>query len=335
MQKRTIPEPLRSRAAGCLLGQLTGDALGSQVEFMPPEAIEDAFPGGVRTIGPSPIWQTIAGQPTDDSELALALARSLVRCGAYDEEDVAGAYTDWLESAPFDVGGTVGRATRGMAEARRRGAPLASTGRAVANPDSQANGALMRQSPLAIWGHRLPDWQLALWVDLDTTMTHPNQVCKDASKAYLVALAAVIREGLDPEGAYAVARAWDQKNGRSREVTHALEAARSEPPAFVTSSGRVLVALQNAFYQALHAPTCEEAMVRTVGSGGDTDTNGAICGALVGALYGLDALPGQWRRVVLYCKPGGGGRLRGILQPRPRVYWPVDALSLADQLVAS
>ena len=56
------------------------------------------------------MWQTLAGQPTDDSELGLALARSLVRMRPYDPEDAAAAYGRWYASEPFDCGHTTGLA---------------------------------------------------------------------------------------------------------------------------------------------------------------------------------------------------------------------------------
>jgi len=70
----------------------------------------------------------------------------------------------------------------------------------------------------------------------------------------------------------------------------------------------------------------------TVRAGGDTDTNAAICGALLGAIHGRDAVPPQWQRMVRSCRP-----LRGsahVRQPRPAVYWPTDALALAERLLA-
>lgn len=65
------------RAQGCLLGQLAGDALGSLVEFRTPDDIRWEYPGGVRELANGGTWGTIAGQPTDDSEMALSLARML------------------------------------------------------------------------------------------------------------------------------------------------------------------------------------------------------------------------------------------------------------------
>jgi ADP-ribosylglycohydrolase len=92
--------------------------------------------------------------------------------------------------------------------------------------------------------------------------------------------------------------------------------------------GHVVIALQNAFHEALHAESAEAALVRTVGQGGDTDTNGAIAGALLGAIHGRDAIPLRWRRSVLSCRA-----LPETAKPRPAEYWPVDLLQLAERLL--
>jgi hypothetical protein len=63
-----------------------------------------------RCFGDGGTFSTLAGQPTDDSELALALARSIVRKGVYDREDAASSYAQWLASGPFDVGTTTSTA---------------------------------------------------------------------------------------------------------------------------------------------------------------------------------------------------------------------------------
>ena len=96
-----------SRAQGCLLGQLIGDALGSLVEFQTPERIRRRYPEGVRDMADGGTWNTIAGQPTDDSEMALLLARSLVSQGKFDKAEAEKAYVFWLESNPFDVGNAI------------------------------------------------------------------------------------------------------------------------------------------------------------------------------------------------------------------------------------
>src|SRR5690242_6626231 len=112
---------LLARAQGCLLGQLTGDALGSMVEFKAGRTIAALYPQGLREIGASPVWHTLPGQPTDDSEMALMLARALVRAG-FSEQAAANAYADWIESQPFDIGTTTRTAVAPMSYARARNA---------------------------------------------------------------------------------------------------------------------------------------------------------------------------------------------------------------------
>ena len=102
-----------SRAQGCLLGQLAGDALGSLVEFQTPEQIRREYPDGVRELADGGTFHTIAGQPTDDSEMALLLARLLADQRRYDPEEAGKAYLFWLDSGPFDCGMTVSSGLRG------------------------------------------------------------------------------------------------------------------------------------------------------------------------------------------------------------------------------
>jgi ADP-ribosylglycohydrolase/Inositol monophosphatase family len=76
----------------------------------------------------------------------------------------------------------------------------------------------------------------------------------------------------------------------------------------------------------------EEGVVSTDMGGGDTDTNAAIAGALLGAIHGAPAVPRQWQEAVLTCRPQAG--VAGVRQPRPRAFWPVDALILSERLAA-
>jgi ADP-ribosyl-[dinitrogen reductase] hydrolase len=79
--------------------------------------------------------------------------------------------------------------------------------------------------------------------------------------------------------------------------------------------------------------TLEEVVVDTVMRGGDTYTNAAICGVLLGAVYGREAIPDQWVHCVLNCRPAAGHP--HVRHPRPECFWPVDALELAERLVSS
>ena len=304
-----------ARARGCLLGQLTGDALGSLVEFQSPEEIRHSYPEGVRDLADGGTWDTLAGQPTDDSEMALLLARMLVKQGTYNATAAQEAYIYWLNSGPFDCGMTVATGLRGDP-----------------NPESQANGAMMRASPLGIFGAHHPLSQTADWAQQDAALTHPNPLCLQANALYTMAIAHAIHTGADPQTLYRAILDWaTEMPAEPKLLTTIQTAPQAPPPNYTHQQGWVLIAFGNALWQLLHTPTLEEAIVDTIMHGGDTDTNAAICGALLGAVHGLQAIPTRWVEAVLHCRPEAGQP--GVHQPRPQSCWPVDALDLADQLL--
>jgi ADP-ribosylglycohydrolase len=109
-------------------------------------------------------------------------------------------------------------------------------------------------------------------------------------------------------------------------------AATAPPDDYVHHQCWVLIAFRNALWQLLHAPNLEEGVVDTIMRGGDTDTNAAICGALLGAVYGRNAIPEQWVKCLLNFRPAAGQP--HVRHPRPECFWPVDALDLAERLVS-
>lgn len=204
--------------------------------------------------------------------------------------------------------------------------------RRAANPASEDNGALMRVAPLGILGAGASPGRAATWADEDSRLTHPNAVCRHANSVFAASLAFAIREGADGRATHEFALREARRIGAHPSVAQALEqAARQRPRSYTVNQGHVILALQNAFHQALHAGSLEEGIVDTISRGGDTDTNAAIAGALLGAIHGRTAIPLQWLDRVLTCRPIAG--VPGIRRPRPKALWPVDALTLAEQLL--
>lgn len=308
-----------SRAQGCLLGQLAGDALGSAVEFRSAADIARTHPKGVTQLTDGGTWNLIAGQPTDDSEMALALARALVSEGAFNPATVGQAYTRWLQSGPFDIGATT---RAGIAALAKGGA---------ARSESQSNGALMRVSPVGILAAGDPALAARLGAE-DARLTHPHPVCQAANAAFAAALATGVAGGSAEEMFAAAERHAGDDEGATLVRERLALGRRHEPEDFERQMGWVLTAFQNAFHHLMRGAPVADAVSKTVSRGGDTDTNAAICGALLGALQGREAIPRQWRNAVLSCRPVAAP---GIVHPRPQEYWPDDALDLAEALLSS
>ncbi|MGH7078222.1 MAG: inositol monophosphatase family protein [Acetobacteraceae bacterium] len=301
------------RAIGCLLGQVIGDSLGGRVEFQTRDEIRSRHPAGVQDLADGGTWNILAGQPTDDSELALALARILVTERGYDDDAVAASYARWWRSGPFDCGNTIRRALE----------------RANADRTSQANGALMRASPIGI-AARTPE-EAADWAARDCLLTHPHPTCIAASAAFTAAISAGIA-GATPHEMSRAARVAAARSPSGEPVSERLaEAAAGRGPGdFTTQQGWVLTALQNAFRHLHSTRSPEQALIETVGEGGDSDTNAAIAGALLGAAFGRDAWPRRWVLPVLSCRPMSEF---GAARPRPEEYWPDDVPMLAEALL--
>lgn len=281
------------------------------------------FPQGLRDIVGGGPFGLLPGQITDDGEMALTLARTLLAQGGFSQVEILRSYRAWLDSRPFDVGGTIHRA---LSQVNPR-SPEPDRVRAAANANSQANGALMRCAPLAIWGHRLDSDELGQRACEEASLTHPHPTCQQVNAVFVCTLARAIGPGDSPDKLFRYAReralAWN--------FTW-VDWFDQAPESFVMQSGWVKIAFSNAFQQLKSGRSFAEALQHTVAQGGDTDTNAAIAGALLGAAYGLEAIPAHWRSKVLQCQPK---RWRPwIRRGRPAAYWSGDALKLAEQLVA-
>src|SRR5258708_2660411 len=169
---RKADERRLARAIGCLLGQVIGDSLGSRVEFKGAAEIAREFPRGVSELADGGVYHTLAGQPTDDSEMALTLSRSLIKNRAYVKEAVLAAYREWLQTRPVDVGATTERGLLGMH-----------------TTESESNGSLMRVSPVGIWAAGDPQ-RAARAARAASALTHPSAACLESRARYAAAVAA-------------------------------------------------------------------------------------------------------------------------------------------------
>lgn len=188
----------------------------------------------------------------------------------------------------------------------------------------------MRLAPLAVFAHALDDDEVARLAAEDAGLTHPSRTARDANALFAIACSFAVRTGGAPEAIHAHALRWARSARLDPEVTARVEGAREPPRDFQTSQGWVLIALQNAFYRLLTATSVRDAVIETVAAGGDTDTNAAIAGALVGAARGRDGVPRSWQRDVLSCR---AAREAGAPRVRPAWLWGTDVLVLAEALV--
>jgi ADP-ribosyl-[dinitrogen reductase] hydrolase len=300
---------VRDRARGCAVGAAVGDALGMPLEFGPRKPAE-------RLVRDMRAGRIPAGSFTDDTEMALALAESLLAHCPLDGDDLAQCFVAWHRAGPDDVGIHTGNVLSGIAAGR----PWQQVVEAVQNrkPDSAGNGSVMRCWPVA----------LAHWEDLDrlladsrlqSQVTHPHPECVAGSEFVNATIFHLIHQVTLAE---AVGRALADVQ-LPQPLRTVIEAAPERPRQTLKNSGWVRHTLESAVWGLLTTDSFEEAVVQVVNLGNDADTAGTVVGALAGAAYGLEAIPARWRTL-----------LKGEWPLRSGVVWGVqDVIELADRLV--
>jgi ADP-ribosyl-[dinitrogen reductase] hydrolase len=327
-----------AHARGALLGLAVGDALGTTLEFTTPEA--PAFPaladGPHRDVVGGGPFAVRPGQVTDDTQMACALAASLRKLGRFDAADVAARYRAWTRHA-FDAG----IQTRAALAAVPRHAAPRDAGRAVwAVPGRRpaGNGSLMRTVPLAVFFAGDATALRAASLE-ESAITHFDPRCQLACASFNAAVAAALAGGASARELADVARAElapaaDALAATEPDLTAEIAAARAELATDLDAAaaadpqlygrelhlhamaGYVRVAFRLAFWELLHVPSFEFALVDVTNRGGDADTNGAIAGALLGACHGEDAIPSAWRARVLDVFAGETGPWATDYHPR-------------------
>ncbi|MEZ4507210.1 MAG: ADP-ribosylglycohydrolase family protein [Thermomicrobiales bacterium] len=276
------------RYLGCLIGLACGDALGGPVEFDTRAQMDERFPDGLREFIGGGWLELLPGEITDDTQMALDVARSLAAFPDVNMDDMAARFLAWRNSEPKDIGNT----TRDALDRMARGVPWDEAGEQAhisrGPRDSAGNGAIMRCAPIAMRFRANPARVRSVSIDV-SRITHANPLCTWASVAVDQAIADLLDGAPVDSAITASARGIDDPEVVA-SIAHAQSATRDE----TRSGGFVLDTLGAAFWSLSQTDTFEEAVVTAVGLGGDTDTTGAVTGALAGASYGYAAIPERW-----------------------------------------
>ncbi len=295
--EKTSIELRPSRFAGCLLGLAIGDALGMPVEGMRATSIRKRF-GRVRDFLDAPWRMLRAGQWTDDTQMMLCHARSIVDRKGVDPEDTARKFLSWFTSGDWRG---IGSSTYESMQRLRAGVPVEESG--ARGEMAAGNGAAMRIAPVGLVDC-LDLEKLKKDVRLVSIITHDNPEAVAGAQAVAFAVARAARGDLDPTTLIPETVAFV---GPSRVSERLLLAEKflaqdmdpSEALARLGTSGYVVETVASAFFCFLRTPEdFEETVMCAVEGGLDSDTTGAVAGAVSGAYNGLEKIPTRWREGV-------------------------------------
>ncbi|MEC3974641.1 ADP-ribosylglycohydrolase family protein [Amycolatopsis sp. H20-H5] len=315
----------RSRLRGSLLAGAIGDALGAKTEFDSIDRIRELTgPAGITDFIPA---YGGVGRITDDTQMTLLTVEALIRAHAQARrglpadltESLQLAYQRWLHTqgvpwprarGPQDTteepdgwlishGQLFSRRAPGLTcfselEAYGKTGVRASVDRPVNN--SKGCGGVMRAAPIALWSDDLAEVFTVGAASAALTHGHPSGFL--SSGAFAVIMNQLLH-GKPLLDAVVAARAELVKHPGHEEQTVALEQAlklardgQPTPEKLETlGEGNIgETALSMAVYVALATTDANTALLASVNHSGDSDSTGSMCGNLVGALYGEEAL---------------------------------------------
>ncbi len=279
------------RSLGALLGLAVGDALGAPVEGLPAAEIRELHGTLSEMVGGGRLGLR-AGQGTDDTEMAICLARALIATGGFEGRAALSEYLAWYRGEPVGIGQTVA----GVLERVDGGATPADAVREQHEASgglSAGNGALMRTTPIAIAftgnDRGLRDATLE-----DAALTHYDPLAGKAALLHNQVISWVLTRG--PGAPLEELRDASWLDERIEDVVVPASAGlRDQAERRAAQDGAfVLASLAMGLTAYFSAESFAEGLVWAVNTGGDTDTNGAVAGALLGARFGAAAIPARW-----------------------------------------
>jgi poly(ADP-ribose) glycohydrolase ARH3 len=275
------------RSCGALLGTFVGDALGMPFEGVPPGAIPVRLEMVEARLG--------RGTYTDDTEMMIVLAESLIEDGSVQPESLARRFLE-----RHDPRRGYGAGTLRVFAHWRDGVPVGVAARLVfGGQGSVGNGAAMRIAPVGVRFAGDPGC-LREQARRSATVTHAHPFGIDGAVAQAAAVAAAVR-GDDVVTAAREAVETDEMRRQLDTVADLLPEPLADPREIAEALGNGSTAPESvpaAVYAACRTDDFREAVTFAVRCGGDTDTIAAMAGAIAGARHGRKAIPSSWLDVL-------------------------------------
>ena len=293
---------IKDKIKSVLFGVAVGDALGVPVEFMSRQAISknpitDMIGYGTYNLPP--------GTWSDDSSLTFCLAEALTQ--DFDLNIVGKNFVNWVHKnywTPrghvFDIGIATRQAIARLAKGERP--DLAGE----FDVSSNGNGSLMRISPLLFYLLDKPINERYEITKLVSSITH-RHIRSVIACFYYLEFAKQLFEQKNKFEIYQnlqtkITTLLEIMSVESTEISifdrllkHNIYELEEEN---IFSSGYVLHTLEASIWCLLSTKNYEDAVLKAVNLGEDTDTTGAVTGGLAGLLYGFDNIPTNWLKQI-------------------------------------
>ncbi len=274
---------------GSLLGLAVGDAIGGPLEFMSANQILIKH-GVVETmIGGG--WQNLRpGQYTDDTFLMIATSESLIEEKKVDVVNLTAHYLKWFHTNPRDIGTT----TRPVLSHVDAGLSIKEASLRYHQElpgKNEDNDFLPRCVPLSLLYFSEPNELIKQTFEV-AQLTHFDP--KIASGAVLLNLILSRIFNGETDKKIILSQVNQLLDDNEFGVYNVMPEILQKKKESLRVSTRMQDTIETAMWFWYKSKNFKDSIIPAINMGGDSDTIGAVIGALTGAYYGEESIPEEW-----------------------------------------
>ena len=278
---------LKSKFTGALIGTAVGDALGAPVEGWSMEQVHSVYSERKR-------WKMSYGRYTDDTELMIGVAESFIRNKGFNGADMARTFV-----RNYDAKRGYGPGSTGALKRIKEGESWDEASKKLFGGEgSYGNGAAMRIAPIGLFYYDNAD-KLREIAYKSSQITHSHELGKAGAALQAFAVALAVRG--QKESMLSELKNFAQNNVYEDKIRRVealiLDKDATPKKEIIAKLGNGMAAFDSvptAIYSFLRFDRFEDSVIYAVSLGGDTDTIGAMTGAISGAYYGEGGIPNEW-----------------------------------------
>lgn len=291
---------LKNKIEGMVLGAVVGDALGVPVEFTPRVLLKQNPISDMIGYG---TYDQPLGTWSDDTSLTLAFIEALITDKGWDIEKFAINASDWAFKAKFTPYGKVfdiGIATSNALIKYHNNIAIASECGGTCE-SSNGNGALMRIHPLLVLfiNNKTNNDKRFEMIKEVSCLTHNHVLSHISCFFYLQFLSYLLYESKENSYKKAVndlkiLLLKDECVEYTSKFKILLDDIFLLEENDIFSSGYVIHSIEASVWCFMNSISYQEAVLKAVNLGNDTDTIASITGAMAGLYYGKEEIPSKW-----------------------------------------
>lgn len=290
---------IETKVSSGLIGFAVGDALGVPIEFTPRSSHKD-----------NPLTEMVgfgshsvpAGTWSDDTSMTIAAMDSICDNRGIDYDDIMDKFCQWAKNAKYTATGVlfdIGIGTRNALNSyyNRRTRAVLSGGKDERN---NGNGSLMRMLPIVfyLYYNDISEDDVINTINLYSGLTHGHDISKLGCNIYYDFMKSLL-DGKSIEESYYSLLNKDYTKYFDKDIVDKYKRILSGELQYcsvdeISSSGYIVSTLEASIWALLKTNSYEDAVVKAINLGDDTDTIGAITGSMAGVFYGKESIPKRW-----------------------------------------